>query len=78
MFYIMIRISLKFVPNGSIDNKWAFAQVLSLPPNRGQATISTYANLVRWRKYATLGGDELKKTINRMWLSHLQLIPYKS
>ena len=27
-FCIMIRISLKFVPKGPIDNKWALVQVM--------------------------------------------------
>ena len=28
-FFILIRFSLKFVPKGPIDNKWALVQVMA-------------------------------------------------
>ena len=56
-FCIFIKISLKFVPNWQqpsigLDN--------GLVPNRQQAIIWTNADqIIHWRIYAALGGDEL-------------------
>ena len=54
---ILIKISLKFVPNGPIDNITALVQIMT----RDQAT-SHYLNQwwsVYWRIYASLGLNEL-------------------
>ena len=48
-----ILISLKFVPNGLIDNNGS-------APNRRQAIIWTNADPIHWRIYASLGEDELR------------------
>ena len=50
---ISIKISLKFVPKGPIDNKPALAQVM--------AWCRTGADPVHWRISAALGGDELTR-----------------
>ena len=42
-----------------IDNNPAFGIDNGLTPNRRQAIISTNADLIHWRIYAVLGGDEL-------------------
>ena len=44
-----IKISLKFVSNGPMDNKLV---------NRRQTIVCTNADPVPWRIYAALGGDE--------------------
>ena len=59
-FCILIRISLKFGPKGSIDNKLIFGSGNGLAPNRRQAITWTNAYADHWRIYAALGGDELK------------------
>ena len=56
---IPIPISLKFVPDGPIDNNQAFVLDNGLAPNRQQAIIWTNADPVHWRIYVALGGDEL-------------------
>ena len=56
--WILIKISLKFVAKGSINNIPALVQIMAW---RGQAT-SHYLNqwwLVCWRIYASLGLNEL-------------------
>ena len=53
-FCILIKISLKFVPKGSIDNNPGLA------PNRPQAIIWINSGPIHWHIYAALGGDELK------------------
>ena len=53
-FCILIRISLKFVPQCPIDNKWPLVQVMACR----QITWTT-ADPVRRCIYAALGGDEL-------------------
>ena len=59
-FCILIKKkSLKFVLNAPIDNNPAFLDN-GLAPNRWQAIIWTNADLIHWRIYVTLGGDELK------------------
>ena len=54
---IPIPISLKFIPRGPIDNK----------PTGRQAIIWVNADLIHWRIYASLGGDELT-THFRGWI----------
>ena len=51
--WILIEISLKFVPKGPIDNNQA------LVTNRWQAIIWTNAQRILWCIYAALGGEEL-------------------
>ena len=48
-FCILIKISMKFVPNGPIDNNPALVQII----------MWNSADPVHWRIYAALGGDEL-------------------
>ena len=50
---ICIKISMKIVPKGAIDDNQALA-------NRRQAIIWTNADPIIWRIYAALGGDELR------------------
>ena len=52
----LIRISLKFVPNGPINS---IDSNNGLAPIRRQAIISINAYPVQWCIYAALGGDEL-------------------
>ena len=59
---IPIRISLKFVPKGTINFKPALVQVMAWEPNRQQAITWTNADLVYWCIYVALGGDELTGT----------------
>ena len=54
-FCILIKISLKFVPNGPIDNYLALVLENGLAPNMRQAIIWTNADQSHWRIYATLG-----------------------
>ena len=56
---ISIQISLKFVPNGPIDNKSATVLSNGLAPNRWQVITRTEDDPVYWCIYAALGGDEL-------------------
>ena len=58
--FISIQISLKFVPEGLIDNKAALVQVIAWPQDRHQAITWTIADPVYRRIHAALGGDELK------------------
>ena len=55
---ILIEISLKFVLEGSIENKENLDN--GLAPNRRQAIIWTNADSINWRIYVALGGDELR------------------
>ena len=60
-FYILIKISLKFIPKGPVDNIPALVQTINgLAPNRRQAIIWTNANLIHWRIYVwgTRGGEK--------------------
>ena len=66
-FCILIKISLKFVPKGSIDNNPAFGLDNGLAPNKWQDIIWTNAYSVHWHIYAALGGDEL--TLIQAWMS---------
>ena len=59
-----VRISLRFVPKGPIDNKPALFQLTTVSVkdrahNRRQASTWTNADAVHWCMYAELGGDEL-------------------
>ena len=54
-FYILIKISLKFVPEGPIDNDTAFGLDNGLAPNRWQAIIWTNADPIYWRICGALG-----------------------
>ena len=68
-FCISIRISLKFVPKGPIENNDLLLQVLasgiasgnSLAPNRRQAITWTSAGSAHRHVYAALGGDGISK-----------------
>ena len=59
-FCILVKISLKFVPKGPIDNNpTTGGSDNGLAPNRRQAIIWTNADPIHWRIKAALGGDEL-------------------
>ena len=55
-FCILIKILLKFVPKGPIDNSLGLVNGLAL--NRRQAIILTNADPIHWCIYVALGGDE--------------------
>ena len=57
--WILIKISLKFVPKGPINNIPALFQINSLAPIRQQAIIWTNDGLVYWHIYASLDLNEL-------------------
>ena len=59
MFCILIKISLRFVSKGLIDNNPAFGLDNGLAPNRRQAIIWTNADQIHWHIYAALGGNGL-------------------
>ena len=52
----LILISLKFAPQGPVDNNPALVQITAW---RRQAVIWTNAALIHRRIYAALGGDEI-------------------
>ena len=56
--WILIKISLKFVPKGPINNIPTSVQVRAAP-NRRQAIIWTNDDLIYWHIYASLGFEEL-------------------
>ena len=58
-FGILIKILLKFVPKGPIDENPAFGLDNGLVPNRRQVIIWTNAGLIHWYIYVALGEDEL-------------------
>ena len=60
-FCILILISLKFVPKGSIDNKPALVQVMAWH----QVITWTNAYPVHWRQHAILRGDGLNQADGR-------------
>ena len=62
-FCILIKISLKFVPNGPIGPSIGLDN--GLAPKRRQAIIWTNADPTHWRIYAALGVDELTRLIFR-------------
>ena len=58
--WIAIKISLKFVPKGPINNIPALVQIMAFAPlSRRQVIISTSDGIVYWRKYASLVLNEL-------------------
>ena len=59
--WISIKISLRFVPKGSISNIFSIGLYNGLAPVRRQAIIWTNDGLVYWRTYAPLGLSELKE-----------------
>ena len=63
----LIKISLKFVPKGPIDDNPAFGSDSCLTTNRQQAIMWTNAHPIHWRKWAALGGDELKDISCHCW-----------
>ena len=52
---ILIRISLKFVPKGLIDNKGGIGSGSGLAPKRQQAITWTHGDPVHWRLHASFG-----------------------
>ena len=68
-FCIVIRISLKFVPKGPIDNKWALVQVMAwrqtgdkpLPgPMMTSSLMHTCSTMGRWVKYESKHKNKCK------------------
>ena len=72
-FCILIRISLKLVPKGPIDNNSALLHVMGLAPNRRQAITWTNADTVYWCIYAALGAGKMSE-VNEI-LVKVQLNP---
>ena len=58
-FCVLTKISLKFVPEGPIDNKPSIGLDNGLATNRWQAIIYPNVDPVHWCIYAAPGGDEL-------------------
>ena len=60
---IFIKISLKVVPKGPIENKWAFVQAMAWHRIGDKRQVITWTNAdpVHRRIYAALRGDELIK-----------------
>ena len=58
-FCILIKISLKFIPKGPIDNNPSIGSDNGLAPNMRQVINWTNADLIHWRIYAALGGNQL-------------------
>ena len=63
--WILIGISLNFVPKDPIDNKQALSLDNGLAPNRRQAIIWANANPIIWCILAAIGGDE--SILFEMW-----------
>ena len=61
---IPIQISLKFIPRSPIDNKPALVQVMAW---RRTLRHRNNGDLVHWRIYAALGGDELMEMYADIW-----------
>ena len=59
-FSISIRISLKLVPRRQVDNRPALVQVMAWRRTGDKPLPGTNADLIHWRTYAVLGGDELE------------------
>ena len=59
-FCILIKISLRFVPKGPIDNNPAFGLDNGLAPTRRQAIIWTNVEPIYWHINAARWGDELR------------------
>ena len=62
---ILIKISLKFVPKGPINNNPAWCLDNGLVPNKRQAIIWTNAAWFSWPIYVALGGDELSSQFSK-------------
>ena len=61
--WILINISLKFVPKGQIDNIPSLVQIMAWHlATRRQASSWTNVGMFYWRIYASLGLDELKQS----------------
>ena len=56
--YVLIQISLTFLPMGHIE-KSSLVQAVGLEPNRRQAIIPELSITVHWRIYAPTGHNEL-------------------
>ena len=56
---ILIKMSLKFIGKGSIDNMASIGSDNGSAPNRRRAIIWAYADPIHWRIYAALGWDEV-------------------
>ena len=54
-----IKISQRFIPNSPFSNIPACGSDNGLAPTRRLAIIWTNADLIQWRIYAALGGNEL-------------------
>ena len=64
-FRISIRISVKFVPKGPIDNKAAVVQVMAW---RRTGDKPLHEAMLSRRIYAVLGGDELSILILEVYI----------
>ena len=58
-FCILIKISLKFVAEGPVDNNPSLVKIMACCPKSRQAIIWTNADPICWCIYVALGGDEL-------------------
>ena len=65
-FVFFIKIPLKFVPKGPINNDPGLDNGLAL--KRRQAIILNNADPIHWCTYAALGGDELNRLISHLIL----------
>ena len=59
-FCILVKILLKFVPKGTIDNNTVLVEIMA----RQQAIIWSNADLIHWCIYVALKGDDLKMLSN--------------
>ena len=59
---------MKFVPNGPIDSQPSTGSDNGLAPSRQQAIIWINADPIHWHIYAALGGDELRRIMNKIFL----------
>ena len=75
---ILIQFSLKFVPNGPIDNIPAIGLDNGLAPKRWQAIIWTNADPVHRCIYAALGGGELIQSYSVYLSSFIYYVWYES
>ena len=70
-FYILIEMSLTFVPNGPIDNNPALVWIMTWR----QAIILTNADPIHWRIYAVLCGlthlSQVKQKVKQILVSEL-------
>ena len=61
-FWILIKISLKFVPRGPIDKYHKIGLDNGLAPNRRQVIIWNNADPIHWRICVALQEDEFRDT----------------